>query len=235
MMAAAPSLIVVVTTAPRIVAVRGRRHPPSDAVPAGARTLVMTPDFMGRVALVTGGSVGIGETTARMFARRGAKVVIADTAEEEGVRTAAAITEAGDDALFVRTDTADADDAARMVATAVDRYGRLDYAFPASRLHPDRHHLVRHRGVQPRSPDLHRLLHGLCGQHRRRHEERAAGLRGCRVDDGCDAIPDLPQRRHSRRHALGANKDEYNIWPLYQVYADPDASMAQTTRKSSPS
>lgn len=89
----------------------------------------MTQDFTGKVAVVTGGSMGIGRATARMFAQRGARVVVADVEEEEGSRTVAAIADAGGEATFVRTDVADASDVARMVAAAVDTYGRLDYAF----------------------------------------------------------------------------------------------------------
>ena len=89
----------------------------------------MTQDFTGKVAVVTGGSMGIGRATARMFAQRGARVVVADVEEEEGSRTVAAIADAGGEATFVRTDVADASDVARMVAAAVDNYGRLDYAF----------------------------------------------------------------------------------------------------------
>ena len=89
----------------------------------------MTQDFTGKVAVVTGGSLGIGRATSRMFAERGARVVVADVEEEEGRRTVASITEAGGEATFVRTDVGDAGDAAGMVAAAVDRYGRLDYAF----------------------------------------------------------------------------------------------------------
>ena len=89
----------------------------------------MTQDFTGKVAIITGGSLGIGRATARMFAERGARVVVADVEEDDGRRTVAAITEAGGEATFVRTDVADASDVAAMVAAAVDTYGRLDYAF----------------------------------------------------------------------------------------------------------
>ena len=89
----------------------------------------MPQDFTGKVAIVTGASLGIGRATARMFAARGARVVVADVEEEEGKRTVATIAEAGGEATFVRTDVADAGDVAGMVAAAVDSYGRLDYAF----------------------------------------------------------------------------------------------------------
>ena len=89
----------------------------------------MSQDFTGKVAIVTGASMGIGRATARMFAARGARVVVADVEEAQGLRTVATIAEAGGEATFVRTDVADAGDVAGMVAAAVDSYGRLDYAF----------------------------------------------------------------------------------------------------------
>lgn len=88
----------------------------------------MSQDFTGKVAIVTGASMGIGRATARMFALRGARVVVADVEEAQGRRTVATIAEAGGEATFVRTDVADAGDVAGMVAAAVDNYGRLDYA-----------------------------------------------------------------------------------------------------------
>ena len=89
----------------------------------------MSQDFTGKVAIVTGASMGIGRATARMFAARGARVVVADVEEAQGRRTVATIAEAGGEATFVCTDVADAGDVAGMVAAAVDSYGRLDYAF----------------------------------------------------------------------------------------------------------
>ncbi|HEY64450.1 MAG TPA: SDR family NAD(P)-dependent oxidoreductase, partial [Caldilineae bacterium] len=57
-----------------------------------------------KVALVTGGSSGIGRATALAFAREGAKLVIADIAVEGGEETVRMIKEAGGDAIFVQTD-----------------------------------------------------------------------------------------------------------------------------------
>jgi len=62
----------------------------------------------GKVALVTGGSSGIGRATALTFAREGAKVVIADMNAEGGQQTVHMVTEKGGKAIFVRTDVSQA-------------------------------------------------------------------------------------------------------------------------------
>ncbi len=85
--------------------------------------------FDGKVALVTGGSSGIGEATALAFAREGAKVVIAARREEEGVKVAKAIQAAGGTASFVRTDVSKEADITAAVAHAVKTYGQLDVLF----------------------------------------------------------------------------------------------------------
>jgi NAD(P)-dependent dehydrogenase (short-subunit alcohol dehydrogenase family) len=79
-----------------------------------------------RVVIITGGGRGIGAAAARVIAAQGGKVVIGDLLEAEGEATAAAIRSAGGEAVFVRTDIAKAADAARLAATAVERYGKLD-------------------------------------------------------------------------------------------------------------
>jgi len=79
-----------------------------------------------KVALITGGANGMGESTARLFAREGAKVVIGDVLEREGAQVAASINAAGGDALFVRLDIADEAQWAGAVRTTVQRYGRLN-------------------------------------------------------------------------------------------------------------
>ena len=80
----------------------------------------------GKVAIVTGGSRGMGETEAKMFAAEGAKVVIADVSEDAGRRVEAEIAEAGGEALFIELDVTDERQWEDAVAKAVERFGRLD-------------------------------------------------------------------------------------------------------------
>src|SRR6266545_2720311 len=85
--------------------------------------------FSGKVALVTGGTSGIGKTTAIEFARAGAKVVLTGRREKEGAQVVAEIKKLGGDAGFFRADVAKAADGKAMVDFTVDTFGRLDVAF----------------------------------------------------------------------------------------------------------
>lgn len=83
----------------------------------------------GKVALITGGSIGIGEATALAFTREGAKVVIASRGAERGEAIAQKIIKAGGEAIFIKTDVSKASDVKAVVNKAVEKYGRLDCAF----------------------------------------------------------------------------------------------------------
>jgi NAD(P)-dependent dehydrogenase (short-subunit alcohol dehydrogenase family) len=82
-----------------------------------------------KVALVTGGTSGIGKATAMEFARAGAKVVLTGRREKEGAQVVAEIKKLGSDAEFVRGDVAKDADVKAMVDFTVDKFGRLDIAF----------------------------------------------------------------------------------------------------------
>ena len=79
-----------------------------------------------KIALVTGAGRGIGEATARAFAREGAAVVVAEQDAATGARTADALAEDGARALFIRTDVTSNASVEAAVEAALDIYGRID-------------------------------------------------------------------------------------------------------------
>jgi NAD(P)-dependent dehydrogenase (short-subunit alcohol dehydrogenase family) len=83
----------------------------------------------GKIALITGAGSGIGRATARIFAREGAKLVLADVVEDGGRQTLAMVADTGHDAIFVKTDVSNPADVDAAIAKAVETYGRLDCAF----------------------------------------------------------------------------------------------------------
>ena len=98
----------------------------------------MAKKFDGRVALVTGGASGIGKVTAQIFAREGAKVIVAtDVNIKGGEETVRLIKDAGGEATFVKCDVSKAAEVEAMVNKCVSLYGRLDYAFNNAGIGPD--------------------------------------------------------------------------------------------------
>ena len=83
----------------------------------------------GKVVVVTGGAAGIGRATAFAFARQGASVVIGDIDGAGAEEIAASIRSNGGDASSVRVDVTKSVEVQHMIASTVDRYGGLDYAF----------------------------------------------------------------------------------------------------------
>lgn len=86
-------------------------------------------DFAGKVALVTGATSGIGKATAIMFARNGAKTVVAGRNKKRGQEVIDEIKSVGGEAIFIEVDMEDQVEIKQLIDQTVATYGRLDFAF----------------------------------------------------------------------------------------------------------
>ncbi len=83
----------------------------------------------GKVALITGGTTGIGRETAVLFAKEGAKVAFTGRREAEGTETLSLVRAAGGDGIFLKSDVSVAANVQSVIQKTVEKYGRLDVAF----------------------------------------------------------------------------------------------------------
>lgn len=83
----------------------------------------------GKAAVITGASTGIGRASALLFAREGARVLLADIQDEEGASVVREVEAAGGTATYLRTDVARREDNERMIDACISRFGRLDILF----------------------------------------------------------------------------------------------------------
>ncbi|WP_243524105.1 SDR family NAD(P)-dependent oxidoreductase [Bacillus pseudomycoides] len=90
---------------------------------------VMTMKLAGKVAVVTGGGIGIGRSTALLLAGQGAKVIVTDIDQENGQATAEEIVDLGGEALFVTYDMAKQKDWQRVIEVAIAAYNGIDVLF----------------------------------------------------------------------------------------------------------
>ena len=87
----------------------------------------MEKTFEGKVALVTGGSFGIGRATAIAFAKKGARVVVSDIIEDN--ETLDTIKKEGGEGIFIKCDVGSITEVEALMKKIKNHYGRLDYAF----------------------------------------------------------------------------------------------------------
>jgi 3-oxoacyl-[acyl-carrier protein] reductase len=79
-----------------------------------------------KVVIITGGGSGIGKETGLLFAREGAKVVVADVNEKAGVETVDTIKNAGGEAFFAKLDVSNREQTKQVVKDTIAKYGRID-------------------------------------------------------------------------------------------------------------
>jgi 3-oxoacyl-[acyl-carrier protein] reductase len=82
-----------------------------------------------KTAIITGAGSGMGKTSAILFAREGARVVVADIDDTGGKETVDAIEEEKGEAIFVHTDVSDASQVKNLIEAAKDRFSRIDILF----------------------------------------------------------------------------------------------------------
>jgi len=97
----------------------------------------------GKVAVVTGGGGGIGRETARRFAEEGARVCVADLADEPGKETASEV-----DGIYVHADVTDPDDVQRMYSETADRFGGIDVLFNNAGISPSDDDSILETGLE---------------------------------------------------------------------------------------
>ena len=85
--------------------------------------------FEKKVAIVTGGGMGLGQALSEELARRGAIVIVADIDDDAAQKVTSRIVQAGAPARAVEVDVSKKEDVARLIETTVSEFGRLDYIF----------------------------------------------------------------------------------------------------------
>ncbi|HZW38007.1 MAG TPA: SDR family oxidoreductase [Ignavibacteriaceae bacterium] len=83
-------------------------------------------EFQNKSAIVTGGAMGIGGAVAKMLAQRGAKVLIVDKSESEGIKATEEINKSGGEAAYLKADVSNIKNCEAAINKAIEKYGKLD-------------------------------------------------------------------------------------------------------------
>src|SRR5690242_688035 len=86
----------------------------------------MTMRLHGKIAVITGSASGIGRSTALLFAKEGATVVVNDLDEAKGQDTVVEIADAGGQALFIKADVTHPQEVAAMAEEVIGKFGQID-------------------------------------------------------------------------------------------------------------
>jgi NAD(P)-dependent dehydrogenase (short-subunit alcohol dehydrogenase family) len=98
---------------------------------------LVSSEFSGKVAIVTGAGGGIGLATAKAFAKAGASVVIAEIQDKLGEEAARGIIAEGGQAVYIHTDVSHAKSVATLITRTVQAYGSVDYAVNNAGIDPE--------------------------------------------------------------------------------------------------
>ena len=163
----------------------------------------------GKVAVVTGAAGGIGEATARLFAREGARVVLADYMGEAVAAHAADIEQAGGQAVGVTADVREMADVRRAIETATDRWGRLD---------------VLHNNVGVN-------FHALIGEASEEHFLECLNINLLSVYRGCHVAAPIMQAQGGGSIINTSSVQGIMGFDTYSAYASAKAGMLGLTRQ----
>ncbi len=136
----------------------------------------MQRELQDRVTIITGAASGIGRGAVDVFAREGAKLVLADVADAEGEAAAASVRQRGGEAIYVHCDVSKEADVRTLIAAGVEAFNRIDCAFNNAGVGPPIKPLVEHTEEEWRRVyEIDLLSIFLCVKHQIPEMERAGG------------------------------------------------------------